>query len=65
MYVLIYTLTKADHMTIDEAKDMALKARGDGKGSRLVSDDEARCLFSDRWPLMQDLTQISSWADVK
>lgn len=63
MYVVTSTVRNVDHLTIEEAKEICLKARGEGKRSEIMSEEEARRKgFLDP---MQDLTKIHDWHFVK
>lgn len=63
MYVLISTLTDASQMTLTEAKNLCLRARGEGKRSEILSEEEAkrRGILDP----MQDLTKITDWTFIR
>jgi hypothetical protein len=55
-YLFIATVTKISHLTNSEAKNLALKARGEGKRAEIFTYEEAKAkgLFDP----MQDLTKM-------
>lgn len=56
MYLVISTITKIDHLSLIDAKKVALEARGEGKRSEILTTEQAieKGLLSP----MQDLTKL-------
>ena len=56
-YVVISTVTLVNHLTLEERKEMCMKARGEGKRAEILSAEDAR--YAGVLEPMQDLTKLT------
>lgn len=62
MYLITTRITKIDHLSLEEAKREALRIRGKGLRSEIVSDKGAE-KYGLHQP-MQDLTELKSFSEL-
>lgn len=59
MYLVTTTIQKIDHLSLDEAKQLALRGRGEGKRTEIVFSEERARELGLNEP-MQDLTKLAN-----